>query len=242
MIDLITRSILYPADYLGIIKNITLTLYDYRIEESDIHSLIFTSPKPLRWQAGQHGLFSLLTQSGKKEYRAFSIASAPHEKVIRISTKIPLEPSDFKKRLLSLKAQDTIRMCGPFGEFHTKQQIRRIIGVAGGIGITPFRSIVADMTFKKDHTPITLIYSANDSHIYRSEFDEWKNLNPNLTIIYTNTTEEVQSNLINFITKYNTNAHYFISGSPNMIKSIRNILNNNKIYSKNIVNDPFKGY
>ncbi len=243
MIDLITRSILHPIDYLGVLKNTTLTLSDYRIEEDGIHSLIFTSPKPLHWRAGQHGLFSLVTDtSNKKEYRAFSIASAPHEKVIRIGTKIPTEPSDFKKQLLALKAHDTIRVCGPFGEFHTKPNMKQIIGIAGGIGITPFRSIIADMNFKKDSTPTTLIYSTSWRHTYKSEFDEWKKLNPNLTIIYANTTEQVRSELEKLIEVHKNKAHYFISGSPMMITAISDTCKKNGINSKNIINDPFKGY
>lgn len=243
MIDLFIRSILHPFDYSGILKNTDLQLADYLIEDSGVHTLIFTTPKPINWSAGQHGLFSLVTDAtNKKEYRAFSIASAPHEKVIRISTQIPPKPSNFKKKLLSLRAFDTIRMCGPFGEFHTKPNIKQIIGIAGGIGITPFRSIIADMNFKKDPTPITLIYSASELHTYKSEFDEWKKLNPNLTIIYANTSEQVQSELKKLIKFHKNKAHYFISGSPKMITGISDMCRKNGISPKHLISDPFKGY
>ena len=73
--------------------------------------------------------------------RPFTLASAPAEKVVKITTRISNDPSEFKKALLELKQGMKISMSGPVGSFYLKDNSPTLL-IAGGIGITPFRSIV----------------------------------------------------------------------------------------------------
>jgi ferredoxin-NADP reductase len=240
MFDVIVRALRDPLDYLPVINRRTLLLQEIHQESEDMYSFIFKPKKPFTWKAGQHGIFMFpRTKVEGKFWRAFSIASSSQELVVRISTIIKDEPSDFKKKLKAMQVGDEFLMHGPFGEFHTSNKISRIIGIAGGIGITPFRALLKDIASGViTHTNITLIYSAL-TYTYKEELDQLSN-HPYITIIYTTTPEEVNAELEAQIEKVGNSASYFISGSPGMIGAIRKKLKGAGI--RHIVNDSFKGY
>lgn len=244
MLDVFTRAAKHPIAYSGICRVTTLTFREKLHETGDIYSFIFTAPNLPSWQAGQHSIFTLPGRPVEgKTWRPFSVAAAPHEGVIRIGTIISAEPSSFKQHLSSLQPGDTIRMYGPYGELFVRNKVKRIVGVAGGIGITPFRSIVSDLTKKISPTKLTLIYSARDNqYAYREELEQWKTQNPNIEIVYTATPEEVNAELEKQISAHGNQAHYFLSGPPKMIEALRDKIKNSGIANGNILNDPFKGY
>ena len=242
MLDVMMRACLHPFDYLGV-RRITDISFKEKIQESEnIYSFIFTAPRLPSWQAGNHALFSFWGEKMTgSNWRAFSVASAPHEGVIRIGTTFQEKSSDFKRRLIALQPGEKMRLFGPHGEMYVRPNTKRIVGLAGGIGITPFRSIVADLTHKQSPVKLTLIYSARDNlYTYKTELESWRAQNPNIEIIYTVTPEEVNAELDKQIANHQNNAYYFISGPPKMVESLRNGLRSKGI--KNIVSDPFKGY
>ena len=241
MLDVIKRACLHPISYSGYLRSTQLQFKEKIQESENVYSFIFTAEKLPGWKAGQHAVFSFpKSEIEGKCWRPFSVASAPHENEIRIGTNIPEQPSSFKQKLMGLTAGDTILMQGPFGEFYAKTNIKHIIGIAGGIGITPFRSIASDLTSKQNATKLTLIYSAQKNYTYQSELESWKEQNPNIQIIYTHTPEEVNTELERQVAKYGNNSHYFIAGPPGMISALRKYLTESGI--RNITNDPFKGY
>ena len=241
MLDLLTRACRHPLLYASVLRRHTL-VFKERIQESETtYSYIFSPTTTLSWHPGQHAIFSLSkrVQEGKN-WRPFSVASAPHEGVIRIGTTIPEPHSDFKQRLLELRSGDTLFMRGPFGEFCVPRTATHIIGIAGGIGITPLRSIIAAAAHSHDPRPITLIYSATNTHVYGTEFDAWHRLHPHLNVIYVRTIDETNNAIRDLVRIHANTAHYFVSGSPNMIKAVRTDLHNLGV--RNVYNDPFKGY
>jgi ferredoxin-NADP reductase len=244
MFDLLTRALRHPIDYSGYFRKCTLYFSDHYVESSGLHTFIFTAPKLPHWKAGQHGIFTLTDETTGIPYtRIFSIASAHHEGVVRIGTEISDNPSDFKKQLRTFRAGYTIEMRGPFGEFHTRMSQKHIVGIAGGVGITPFRALCIEMAKNQDKTPLTLIYGAPPTkHTYQAELERMKLSNSNFTLICINSPEEVNANLVKQIQMHKNNAFYYIAGSPNMIKAITKTCHDNGIHSRNIVNDPFKGY
>jgi len=240
MIDVIMRALSDPLDYLPVLNKRTLLLVEVIQESEEIYSFIFKPKNPLAWKAGQHGIFMFPgTTIKNKFWRAFSIASSSQELVVRISTIIKAEHSDFKKHLKAMKIGDPITMYGPFGEFHTSQKICRIVGIAGGIGITPFRAILKDIALGIIiDTPITLIYSAQ-TYTFKEELDVLAK-HPSIEILSMSTPEEVNTAIDTQISKHGNSASYFISGSPGMIGAIRKNLKEKGM--RHIVNDSFKGY
>ncbi len=241
MWDVIARAFKHPFDYLPVILRRRIVLAEIRQETETVHSFIFKPKGAMRWKAGQHGIFLFphAKITGKK-WRAFSIASSSHEGEIRISTIIKEPVSDFKKHLLALKPGDELIMHGPFGEFRVSPHICRIVGIAGGIGITPFRALMKDISLGViAATQLTLIYSSIDPYVFKEEIDKFA-LHPSIKVIYTHTPEEVNAALDEQVEQYANSASYFISGSPGMIQAIRKTLKGKRI--RHIVNDSFKGY
>lgn len=241
MLDVIIRALRHPLDYILVMNRRGLVLEEVKKEIGDIYSFIFRMPDPFDWKAGQHGIFLFPDKKIEgKSWRAFSIASSSSEQVVRISTIIKENPSDFKKNLLLMKQGDKLTMHGPFGEFHTSPRISHIVGIAGGIGITPFRALITDIARGIiANTQLTLIYSALGQHPFKEEFDALAG-HPAIQIIYTSTPPEVNAALDEQIQKAGNGASYFISGPPGMITAIREKCKNAGI--THIVNDTFKGY
>lgn len=241
MWDIIIRAVRDPWDYLPVVNRRVLILEEVIQESEEIYSFLFKPKKPLRWKAGQHGIFLFPHQRiAGKSWRAFSIASSSHEQVVHISTIIKNEPSDFKKHLRALKKGDELIMHGPFGEFHTSQKISHIVGIAGGIGITPFRALLKDISLGVIlDTKLTLIYSSQGPYTFKEELEVFAQ-HPSIKIIYTKTPEEVGQALGAEVDKAGNAAYYFISGSPGMIQAIRKDLKGKGM--RHIINDSFKGY
>lgn len=244
MLDIFARAFRHPIDYSGVLRTVDLTFQEQIREADTIYSFIFTADRLPSWKAGQHAIFTLPDRPVTgKSWRPFSIASAPHEGVIRIGTTIPDPHSSFKQELLTLRPGDRVRMHGPYGELYLRPRMKRVVGIAGGIGITPFRSILCDLSHRQSATPLTLIYSAKDNgHVYRPSLEEWCGANPALQIVYTATPEEVNAALAAEVAAHGNEAHYLLSGSPGMIAALTKTLRETGIRPNHIVNDPFKGY
>lgn len=242
MLDVLKRALLHPSDYHNVVRATTLTFKEKIEEQPGVWSFIFTPTKPLSWKAGQHAIFSMPgRQITGKAWRPFSVASSVHEGVVRIGTNIPPTPSSFKTELMKLVAGDTIHIRGPFGEFHANGTTETIIGVAGGIGITPFRALAYDIAHH--HLPTTtlhLIYSARTEHTYRSELDSWCAMTDRLSIEYVHTPEAVTDAFRSATATHRSDSRYFLSGAPTMISSL--ITTCRSFGVRRIVNDPFKGY
>ena len=241
MIDIITRALRSPLDYIRALQTHTLVLKKQIDEGNDVYSFIFEPTKPINWKAGQHAIFSIPDKkiTGKK-WRAFSIASAPSEKEIRITTVIKEPPSSFKNTLRSLSFGSSIVMNGPFGEFYVRKT-QNIVGIASGVGITPFRSILKEIV--KGNLPDThlhLLYSSkNPSHTFGEEFQTFTE-HPQITIDFLNSQDIAVEKLESIATVKNNDVAYYISGSPLFIDRVRTLLQSHSI--DNIINDPFKGY
>ncbi len=243
MLDVIARAARHPLDYSGILRTTDLELVKKIDEGDDGFSFIFKAARLPTWKAGQHAIFTL---PGKpvagKTWRPFSVASAPSEGVIRVGTIIPPEPSSFKQHLAALKPGEKARMHGPYGELYLRPTMKNLVAVAGGIGITPFRSIITELARLRSDASLKLIYADNGQHIYQDELDAASAANPNVEIIYTSTTEETNAALEVQVSRHQNDAHYLLSGPPGMVEAVRRELRSRRVKPSQILNDPFKGY
>jgi glycine betaine catabolism B len=217
----------------------------------------------LDYAAGQYAFFKLDGVSGdaKGPIRHFSIASSPTEQDLLFSTRIRETP--YKQKLASLENGTKIQTWGPEGEFvlhhdHSKPAIL----LSGGIGVTPFRSMIKFATDKELPLKIVMFDSnRNESNIlYKKEFDDWAAKNKNLKIIYTITEEgeskqdkssqwkgehgridkSMMARHING--KDLENSIFYVCGPPGMIKAMREMLQDVQIPKERIKVEEFTGY
>ncbi|MBA9027160.1 FAD-dependent oxidoreductase [Peribacillus huizhouensis] len=230
-------------DMLQIFKKRELLFLESYKESDDVYTFLFEKEKDLTWVAGQYGLFKITHKSIKKPTRPFTVASAPTENIVRLTIGISDDPSDFKKAMLELKQGMKVSMSGPVGSFNFKNTSPSLL-IAGGIGITPFRSILKQIEAEEDgvENPINLLYmDSKKSYLFKDELDEMAN-NTSINITYLDSRDELHQEIDKFTTFYQNNGKYFIAGPKSMVDSMSTYLQNQKISKQNIKKDAFFGY
>jgi len=134
-----------------------------RIERSavDSYDFIFSSPRKLAFQAGQYLEWTLgLNRSDNRgNRRYFTIASAPTEETVRLGVKFYRQSSAFKRELMTMKPGSRIHAAQLAGNFTLPaRRETKIAFLAGGIGITPFRSMLQYMLDRGERRPIVILY------------------------------------------------------------------------------------
>src|SRR5262245_44804997 len=120
-------------------------------------SFWFHPAEPLSWIAGQSIKIELAGPYGPLEHR-FSIASAPHEGEVMITTR--LSGSTYKNSLAALQPGDAVKGYGIEGDFVWGEGDSRRLFVAAGIGITPFHSILKQRVYDHALLAVDLIYAS----------------------------------------------------------------------------------
>ncbi len=113
---------------------------------NDVITFLFEPEKPLDWAPGQFIQYLLPhpNMDERNDDRFFTIAAAPFEEHLQVTTRLSPRPSSFKTALVKLPVGAQVDVGEPEGEFVIADPHRDYIFVAGGIGIAPFRSILAE--------------------------------------------------------------------------------------------------
>lgn len=124
----------------------------------------FRPRHPVRFRAGQYLELHLPHRpDGRGERRVFSLVSAPGDETVRIGIRVPEKASSFKRALAALEPGSTIRATGVGGDFVLpRDRARPLLLVAGGIGITPFVSHLAEDAAERDVVLVASAGSAGD--------------------------------------------------------------------------------
>ena len=225
-----------------------LTLFNKVPRIADVTSFYFKPQIPVKWEAGQYMHFTLPHDNpdDRGTSRFFTISSAPFEENIMITTRFAGDASStFKKALLKMEIGQNIFALMAQGEFAVKDFAKSYVFIAGGIGITPFRSILLDLDFNKQlsNMEISLLYSNRSNDIvFKEELDSLVLKNPTLKIRYVISPEICNVELIkNTISDFQGKI-YYISGPINMVKSIEDALSKAGIEDDRIKKDYFPGY
>lgn len=224
----------------------------------------------LNYKAGQYAVVDLGTKEDPEgPVRSFTIASSPTEEgFVLISTRIRDTP--FKKKLANLDLGTLVKFTAPLGNFvlPDDNNSKPAVFLSGGIGVTPFRSMIKYTTDKQ--LPIRIIMfdsNRNEENIlYKKEFDECVKANGNLKIIYTITGEgqdgsstftstvddgwNGERGFINktMLTKYLTseeldNSIFYVCGPPGMLRAMQMLLQDDlHIPTEGIKIEEFTGY
>lgn len=213
----------------------------------NIRTFIFKPDKDFAFVPGQFMRYFLPHKNTDKkgDNRYFTISSAPFEKYIQITTRFDNLPvSSFKQALWDLPIGGRIEASGPEGEFIVKPKMRKLVLLAGGIGITPFRSMVAELnhTGEISSKSISLVYANKDKNIvFGDELDQIsaKNLE-SFRIEYIFDPRRIDTKVLkNYMTD---DTYYLVSGPKPFVDAMKDLIFDLKIDLKYFRGDFFPGY
>lgn len=188
------------------------------------------------------------------QMHTFSFANSPHHTDhFRITTR--MRDSRFKNSLKTLPIGTPLRCIGPQGNMVLNEDDSKIgVLLAGGIGITPFRSMIEWATRAKQPHTLHLFYSnrTQAQTTYHQDFVEWTQANPHFHYHPTVTDEkpsdwQYETGYIDaaMLTKHLTDLTkpiFYIAGPPGMVGAMRKMLLDAKVSRDNIRIESFTGY
>ena len=212
----------------------------------NVFSFIFEAPDDFKWIAGQfiQVTFPHDNPDERGIKRFFSISSAPFEKNVMITTRFDNHNgSSFKKAFYDISAGSLVESTLPRGKFIAMKQDKKIIFIAGGIGITPVRSIILDLGYNHKLNNIDILYSNRDEDIpFKEEFENRKSESTFFNIYYFVNPVSICEETLNKIYDVFPDCYAYLSGPPAMIKNIADLLSSKGITEDNIKTDYFPGY
>ncbi|MEJ0002162.1 MAG: RnfABCDGE type electron transport complex subunit D [bacterium] len=238
-------------------QKLLLTLKEKRNVAENTFDFGFSSDKKLPFRAGQYLELTLAHEKpdtrGNRRY--FTIASAPTDEDIYFGIKFYPEPSTFKQKLTSMAVGDTLMAGQLAGDFTMPDDTKKkLCFIAGGIGVTPFRSMIGYLLAKQEKRGITMFYSANTEKdiAYKDVFDKAHN-ELGINIIYALAGKDVSKSWqgergfvsADMMKKYMPDWRertYYVSGPPSMVDALKKTLSQMGIPRSQIKTDFFPGY
>ena len=236
----------------------TVALTERRLVAEGTMAFHFERPAQFVFMPGQFVDLTLLQPSetdAAGSTRTFSIASAPQEQTVMVATR--LRDTAFKRELQRMPLGTTLRMEGPFGELMLHaDQTRPAVFLAGGIGITPFRSMVVHAALQRSPHRLMLFYSNRrpEDAAFLDELQALQEMNPRYTFVCTMTDPEKSSRVWQGETGYINAAllskHlitvekpiYYVVGPSGMVGALRTMLKEARIDDSDIRTEKFAGY
>lgn len=213
----------------------------------------FNKPKNFKFKSGQYIKLSLDIKNpdSRGSSRYFTISSSPNEDFLTITTRII--KSSFKKNLATLKKGDLVNVFGPIGyfDFNLKSAKPKIF-LAGGIGVTPYHSILQAVRLKKNLPPIFLFASTSKKSevVYFEELRRIADENTSINVVYALTKEKregfekgrIDEEMIEKYFPEFAKAEFFIVGSEIAEKGFLELVRRMGIPEENIFSENFPGY
>jgi ferredoxin-NADP reductase len=232
--------------------------------EVAVRTLAFeiTRPAGFQFKAGQAADLTWVNPpetDSEGNTRTFSIASAPDDQQLLFATR--LQDTAFKRILEKAPLGTALRMEGPSGDLTLHNNASRAaVLIAGGIGITPFRSISRRAAHEKLAHKIVLFYAnrSPEDAAFLQEMDAIQKDNPNFFFVPTmdqpSPTWRGETGRINaeMLTRHlkktalpEINAVgpiYYVAGPPAMVAGIRAALSDAGINDDDVRSEDFTGY
>lgn len=273
-------SLIYATGQLGILRNLitpemalsigniftyianpnyrlSLSLKRKKQLSSDIYEFVFSKQNNFDFTPGQYMEWTLPHKNAdsRGNRRYFSISSSPTEEEIAITVKFYDPSSSYKKVLVNLNENEKIIAAQLAGDFVLPEKFSSpLVFIAGGVGITPFRSMSKYITDKNLKCDIILIYSNRtyDEILFQDVFKKAEKNGVKTVYCLTNeksfpkdwqgirghiTSETIEKEVPNF--KKRT---FYISGPQLMVQGFEKTLREMGVSRNQIKTDFFPGY
>lgn len=143
-------------------EKLILTLKQVQKIGDNLYDYVFLPDKQFSFVPGQYMEWTLghTHPDARGNRRYFTLASTPGDATVRLGIRFYNPGSSFKKALLQMNVGSKIVAGQRSGDFVLPDNpSQKIVFVAGGIGITPFRSMVKHLIDTKQRRDIVLFYS-----------------------------------------------------------------------------------
>jgi ferredoxin-NADP reductase/Na+-translocating ferredoxin:NAD+ oxidoreductase RnfD subunit len=245
--------------YLVSPKNrLVLQLKEKRQIASNAWDFIFATNRKLAFTPGQYMEWTLGHEDpdSRGNRRYFTLASAPTENYLRLGVRFNDPSSTYKQAMLAMDRGDEIIAGQLAGDF-TLPRVRSqpLVFIAGGIGITPFRSMIKYLLDNHQQRPITLFYGAAtvSDFAYQEIWDRAELKLGIRTIRIVEKTDgmprgwaglvgRIQPEMIRTYAPNYKKAIFYISGPNVMVDAVRPMLRKMGIPDGQIKTDFFSGY
>lgn len=222
------------------------------------YDFIFPKPAGFAFIPGQYMEWTLShpNPDSRGSRRYFTLASSPTEDNIRLGIKLYNNSSSYKKALQAMTEKTPIVASQLMGEFTLpKNSQQKCAFIAGGIGITPYRSMIKYLLDTHQSRPIILLYAnkTEDEIMYKDVFDlAQQQLGMQSIYTLTDTTAiplgwngligRIDATMIQTsIPDYNERLFY-LSGPHSMVIAYEHVLKGLGIPSTQIIIDFFPGF
>ncbi len=230
------------------VPDYTITCTRKLLLARNVYEFAFTKPKEFSFKAGQFVLLDvpLLDDPSDIQTRAYSLASAPHEREILFLIK--LIPGGRASRWFeeSVGPGSQVRMRGPFGAFVLHPHARKdMLFIGTGSGIAPYRSLVLHLLQKENKRTIDLLFGVQSEQdlFWRSLFQDIALSHPNFSLhitlsepsdLWEGHRGRVQA-IAPIIAPDIAKRTVFICGNPEMTKELKELcLNEWKVEKKDL--------
>ncbi|MDB5166708.1 MAG: hypothetical protein JWM37_780 [Candidatus Saccharibacteria bacterium] len=222
-----------------------------RPETDNITTYFFEPEKPVDYVAGQ--FIELYIPHDNPDDRGikrwFTLSSAPSDKLLSITTKHAKRSSTFKQALAALEPGTRLKMAEPMGDFVLPRDASRpLVFIAGGIGVTPFHSMLQQLAADKEHRQIRMLYGVPTENeiIFQDTFDA---ANQHVTVMVENPSPEwggergtITVDEIIGLEEPSDDSLIYVSGPEPMVESLTKQLIARGFGQQQVVSDYFPNY
>jgi ferredoxin-NADP reductase len=186
---------------------------------------------------------------------AFSIVTAPHQPELVVATR--MRDSAFKNALARLPIGAPVEIDGPFGSLTLHKKMERpALFIAGGIGITPFMSMLRDAANRALPQQLVLLYSNRrpEDSAFLTELQRLEGDHRHFKLVATMTdmsqsrlpwsgpTGKIDEAVVRRVATELVNPVYYVAGPPAMVAALRDELEDSGIDGDDIRSEEFYGY
>lgn len=238
-------------------KKLILKLKEKIKLSNDTYEFVFPKEEIFFYEPGQYLEWTIATKTidRRGNRRFFTIASSPTEKDLKIGIKIYDRPSSFKETLMTFKPGDKALAGNLAGDFVLPKNSDNLVFVAGGIGITPFRSMIKYLLDNNIKRQITLFYSNKSEKeiVYKDVLNEAEKKLGIKTIYNLTDIQNIPGGWTGYKGRLNEeifkkevpnlkSSKFYLSGPHAMVLGFEDILSKMGISQSQIKKDFFPGY
>jgi len=237
-------GIIYRANYKLKQRGNKFIVREIKWETKNTFTLVLKPNKKFKFKAGQF-CFLRINKEGLYARHPFTISSSPSEGTLNFTIKMS---GRFTKVASELKKGEEIIIEGPFGTFTFEDSEKSLVFIAGGVGVTPFMSMIKDNLDRKINNDMLLFYGVRmrDEIIFKKKLDDIpsKKLKKVFVLSEDKSSGVFEKGYINkkIIQKYIKdigNSLFYLCGPQIMMKNVKKSLLDLGVMEKNINMESF---